>query len=54
MRLSASLKLVMATWIAALVGALAGGALAHATITTPQDTPATIVAGQLGPETSPR
>jgi hypothetical protein len=49
MRLPASLKLVVATWIAALVGAIAGHALAEATSTTPQGTPATVVAGQLDP-----
>jgi hypothetical protein len=50
MRLPASLKLVVATWIAALVGALAGHALAKATTVTPHGTPATVVAGELDPQ----
>ena len=47
MRLPHSLKLVAATWIAAIFGALAGRALAQASKSTPRGTHATVAAERL-------
>jgi hypothetical protein len=47
MHLPPSIKLVAATWIAALIGALAGRTLAEASSTMPQDTHATLASGPL-------
>jgi hypothetical protein len=46
MPFSSSLRLVVATWIAALAGALAGRALAEASGPTRQSAPATVAAEQ--------
>ncbi len=46
MRLPSSLKLVVATWIAALFGALAGRTLAEASRATPRGAHATVAAGR--------
>jgi hypothetical protein len=45
MRASSSVKLVAATWIAALLGALAGRSLAEASATTMDHTRATVATG---------
>jgi hypothetical protein len=50
MRMPSSLRLVIATWIAALVGALAGRSLAEASGTAPQnDTIAQSARASMGP-----
>ena len=45
MRLPPSLKLIVATWIAALVGALAGRVLAEASNATARGTRAPVASG---------
>jgi hypothetical protein len=47
MRVPHSLKLVVATWIAALFGALAGRTLAQASRATPRGAHVTVAAGRI-------